>query len=376
MEIIISKEYFNKAITDVSKAISNKTAFPFFSGIKLVASTDRLTLIGRDSDIIIETIIPSTIKVIQVLNVYATGSVVISAKYLLEIAKKLPNDICIKVDEAQVATIQSEEIVIKVNGFDPSQYPSIPEIYETKHAEIQCSDLIEMVKQTTFAISKSNSKPVLTGVHMTFAENHLQCVATNSQRLALRELPIISNIHGSYIVPSTSLNHLAKLLSSDDRLLQIFLTGSYIVFQTKTITLYARLIEGIYPNVSSLFPKVWNTIITMNTNLLLKGIDRASIFSSEWKNNNVKLAIKKGEKLRISSTATEVGQIEETQNITTINGEKELTISFDGRYLIEALREIKEEEIKISFGGAMRPALIEPLGNSSYVHLISPVRTY
>lgn len=99
-------------------------------------------------------------------------------------------------------------------------------------------------------------------------------------------------------------------------------------------------------------------------------------FASEWKNNNVHLEIKNDTKIRIFSNSSEIGKIEETQNIKTINGETDLSISLDGSFLMDALKVIKEEEIRISFGGAMRPVLIEPIDNSSYFHLISPVRSY
>lgn len=98
-------------------------------------------------------------------------------------------------------------------------------------------------------------------------------------------------------------------------------------------------------------------------------------FASEWKNNNVHMEIKDGLKLKITSNSSEIGKIEETQPINKLSGETDLSISLDGSFLIDALKAIKEEEIKISFGGTMRPILMEPVGNNSYMHLISPVRS-
>jgi DNA polymerase III subunit beta len=376
MEFLINNEYFTKAISDVSKAISLKTPLPVLSGIKIVANNDGLILIGSNSDIVIEKIIPLTVDGGKILEVYDTGSVVISAKYLSEIVKKLPNDIHLKVNEKQFVTIQSDEIVTNLNGFNSEEYPSLPQIDETNHIKIPSVDLIEIINQTAFAVSKRETSPVLTGVNMSFKENYLSCVATNSHRLALRQLAVESNVDGSFIVPSTSLNELTKLINNDSGIIHIFISKSYIVFKSNTISLFSRLIEGAYPNVSGLLPKDSKTKITLDTKQLLKGIDRACLFASEWRNNNVNLEIKEGNKLRISSSSTEIGKIEETQNIKEIKGELELSISLDGNFLIEALKVIKEEGIKLSFGGPMRPVLIEPIDNSSYLHLISPVRSY
>jgi DNA polymerase III subunit beta len=376
MEFIIDHECFTKAISDVNKAVSLKTPFPILSGIKIIATYNGLILIGSNSDIVIEKVIPLTSEGVTVLEVYETGSVVISAKYLYEIVKKLPAKVHLRVNEKQFVTIQSDEIVTNLYGFHSEEYPNLPQIDETHFTKISSIELIEIIKQTAFAVSKSESRPVLTGVNMSFKENRLTCVGTNSQRLALRELALETSINGSFIVPSTSLNELTKLLNNDSGVIRIFVTDSYMVFKTNSISLFSRLIEGNYPNITGLLPTNPKTIITVDTNQLLMGIDRACLFASEWKHNNVHLEINNnGTRLKISSNSSEIGRIEETQQIKTIKGETDLRISLDGNFLIDALKVIKEEEIRLSFGGAMRPVLIEPIDHSSYLHLISPVRS-
>lgn len=376
MEFIIHNECFNKAISDVSKAVSLKTPFPILTGIKIIANNNSLILVGSNSDIVIEKVIPVTIDGIKVLEVYETGSVVVSAKYLNEIVKKLPDKIHFKVNENQLVTIQSDEIITNLHGFNSEEYPRLPQIDETKYIRISSIKLIEIIKQTSFAASKSESRPVLTGVNMSFKENHLSCVATNSHRLALKELAVESNVNGSFNVSSTSLNELTKLINNEPGVINIFVTDSFMVFKSNTTSLFSRLIEGNYPNIAGLFPTNSKTKITLDTQQLLKGIDRACLFSSEWKNNNVLLEIKDGTKIKISSNSSEIGKIEETQSIKAIDGETDLSISLDGSFLIDALKVIKEEEISLSFGGSMRPVLIEPIDNSSYLQLISPVRSY
>jgi DNA polymerase III subunit beta len=375
MEFIIDHECFTKAISDVTKAVSLKTPFPILSGIKIIATHNGLILIGSNSDIVIEKVIPLKSDGVTLLEVYETGSVVISAKYLYEIVRKLPAKVHLRVNEKQFVTIQSDEIVTNLYGFHSEEYPNLPQIDEAHFTKISSIELIEIIKQTAFAVSKSESRPVLTGVNMTFKDNRLTCVGTNSQRLALRKLTLESSINGSFIVPSTSLNELTKLLNNDSGVIHIFVTDSYMVFKTNSISLFSRLIEGNYPNISGLLPNNPKTIITVDTNQLLMGIDRACLFASEWKHNNVHLEINNGTRLKISSNSSEIGRIEETQMIKTIKGEPDLRISLDGNFLIDALKVIKEEEIRLSFGGAMRPVLIEPIDHSSYLHLISPVRS-
>jgi DNA polymerase III subunit beta len=376
MEFSINSEWFHKAISDVNKAVSLKTPFPILTGIKITAHEDALVLIGSNSDLIIEKKIPMTIGGMRVLEVKQTGSVVVTAKYVSEIVRKLPGEIHVKADGKQLITMQSGEIITSLKGFPSEEYPNLPVIDESSSIKIPGTALIEMIKQTAFAVAKNETRPVLTGVNLTFKENHLTCAATNSHRLALRELNIDSNIKGSFIIPNTSLNDLVKLIPGETEYIHIFVSDSYIVFKTADVSLFSRLIEGNYPNVSALIPKNSKTVITLDTKQFLKGVDRACLFASEWKNNNVHLEVKNGTRLKISSTSSEIGRIEETQIIKNIEGESELNISLDANFMIDALKAIKEEEIKMSFGGSMKPVLIQPVGNPSCLHLISPVRSY
>ncbi|MEA0562448.1 DNA polymerase III subunit beta [Lysinibacillus irui] len=376
MEFIIDHECFNKAISDVTKAVSLKTPFPILAGIKIIAYDHCLVLVGSNSDMIIERVIPLTIDGVKVLEIYQPGSVVISAKFLSGLVKKLPNKIHIIVNEKQFVTIQSGEIITNLNGFYSEEYPSLPLFDETDYIEIPSVVLMEIIEQTVFAVAKSESRPVLTGVNMIFKENQLTCVATNSQRLALRKYVIESSINGSFTVPGTSLSELMKLINNESGVIQLFVIDNYMIFKSTTTLLYTRLIAGTYPNVFELLPNHSKTIITLNRKQLLKGIDRACLFANEWKNNNVNLEIIDGSKIKISSNSSEIGKIEETQPIKAINGDRDLRISLDGSFLMDALKVIKDEEIKVSFGGTMRPIFIEPVDHSSSLHLISPVRSY
>lgn len=375
MEFIINNDCFNKAISEVRKGISLKTPLPILTGIKIVVNKESVILIGSNSGIIIEKRIPLMIDGVKVLEIVQPGSIVIPANYLSEIVKKLPSDVHMKANEKQLITIQSDEIITHISGLNADDYPRLPDIQQNFCIKIGSNELIELFKQTMFAASSNEMKPVLTGVHMNFLDDKLVVVATNSHRLSRRELSIESDVNASIIVPRSSLLEFTKLFI-DSGELKLFITNNYIVFQSKDMTLYSRLIDGVYPNTAGLIPKESKTRNRLTTNQFLKGIDRACLFASEWRNNNVNLSIVEGDKIKISSLASEIGKIEETQTIQMVEGQKELSISLDGSFLKDALKVIQEEEIMIQFGGSMSPIFIQPVGNPSFLQLISPVRTY
>lgn len=376
MNFKVNKTVFSKAISEVSRSVSLKATIPIMSGIKIIVKLDSLILIGGNSDFVIEKLIPQKIDEVNVLEVYSPGSAVVSAKYLNELVKKLPSDIKLELNDNYLITIQSEEIVTTLNTFNTEEYPSLPNVEKINNVRILNENLIKKIKQTVFAVSKKETRPVLTGVNFTINEDGLTCVATDSHRLALStESTVNSNINKSIVVPGVSLSELIKLFSSESTMIDIYTTDNYILFKSKTLSLYSRLIDGNYPDTSRLISQEAKTIIKLKTKQLLNGVDRARLFSSEWENNNIDFHINET-KLKISSKSTQVGKINETQKIVKLIGEKNLKVTLDGTYIVEALRGIEEEEVSLNFGKTMQPIIIKPIGDNSQIYLISPVRSF
>ncbi|MES5893981.1 MULTISPECIES: DNA polymerase III subunit beta [Bacillus cereus group] len=376
MEFIVNHKQFTQALSEVSKAISTKTLIPILSGIKITADQFGITLIASNSNIFIEKFIPISIEDEQIATILKAGSIVVPAKYFIEIIKKMPSEILIKSMNEQLITIQSDEITLNLNGFSANDFPNVPFIDEHGEIQVETEQLIEVFKQTAFAAAKNESRPVLTGVHIVFDHNKLVCAATDSHRLALREILISSHAKANCIIPSSTISELLKLMNNNLNFVYIYLSESHIIFKFGTITLYSRLIEGKYPNISSLIPREFQTVINIDRKKILQGVDRSSLLASEWANNNVNLEIIDESTIKISSNASQVGKISETQQIDTIHGQKQLNISFDGRFMVDALKAMKEDIVTLSFGGSMRPILIEAGEQSAAVHLISPVRAY
>ncbi|PFF10079.1 DNA polymerase III subunit beta [Bacillus cereus] len=376
MEFIVNHKHFTQALSEVSKAISTKAIIPILSGIKITADQSGITLIASNSNIFIEKFIPSSMDDEQITTTLKAGTIVVPAKYFIEIIKKMPSDIVIKSKNEQTITIQSEEITLNLNGFPANEFPNVPQIDDHAEIQIETKQLIDAFKQTVFAVAKNESRPVLTGVHIELDHNKLICAATDSHRLAIRETLISTNVKAKCIVPSATINELLKLMNGNLEFVSIYLSESHIIFTFGTTTLYSRLIEGKYPNISSLIPNEFQTVINIDRQRMLQGVDRSSLLASEWANNNVNLEIVNESTIKVSSNASQIGKISETQQIDAIQGEKQFNISFDGRFMLDALRAIKEETVTLSFSGSMRPILVEAGTHSAAIHLISPVRAY
>ncbi len=370
MEIKIKKHVLYKAFSEVSKSIPLNASLSMLVGIKITADKNGLTLVGSYSEMVVEKCIPTVIDGEKVMEVINTGSVVVTANYLSEAVKKLLLDIHITVNENFQVTIESGEIVIHLNGCDPLEYPVFPQIDHSNSIRVPGSKLIDCLKQTLFATAKTDTRPILTAVNMTFEQTKLSCTATNSQRLAYSEFPIEYNGNGSFNVPSKTLKELLRLMDNDAGTITIFATDHYIAFKSKTISLFSKLIEGKYPQTSALIPKESKTSFILDRKQFLQGIDRTLLFAED---KTVHLEVKNGTDIRISSSSGKIGKIEETQLIQLLSGEKELQASMNGAFLIDAFKAFNEEKVKVSFNGKMRPVSIEAIDANASFQMISPV---
>jgi DNA polymerase III subunit beta len=378
MRFIIQRDRLVQSVQDVMKAVTSRTTIPILTGIKIVATNEGVTLTGSDSDISIESFIPKEEAGDEIVEIKQPGSIVLQAKFFSEIVKKLPTDtVEIHVESHFQTVITSGKSEFKLNGLDAEEYPHLPQIAEENVFRIPTDLLKTMIRQTVFAVSTSETRPILTGVNWKVENNELHCIATDSHRLALRKARIETDHNESYnvVIPGKSLNELSKILDDTNDLIDIVITENQVLFKAKHLLFFSRLLEGNYPDTSRLIPTENKTVVTVVTKDFLHAIDRASLLAREGKNNVVKFTTIENSAIEVSSNTPEIGNVVEEILAKEINGE-ELKISFSAKYMMDALKALEGSEININFTGAMRPFVIRPIDDDSILQLILPVRTY
>ncbi|QDP38769.1 DNA polymerase III subunit beta [Radiobacillus deserti] len=380
MKFVIQRDQLMNSVQDVMKAISSRTTIPILSGIKIEVSYEGIKLTGSDSDISIESFIPVEENGVIYVEQIEPGSIVLQAKYFPEIVRKLPQKtVEMESDTNLQVTIRSGSAEFHLNGLDADEYPQLPQLHTENSFEIPSDLLKGLIKQTVFAVSTIETRPILTGVNMSIEDGSLSFVATDSHRLASRKIPLQSEESlpqiSSVVVPGRSLNELNKIIEDSQDSIEISVTENQILFRTQHVFFLSRLLDGNYPETSRLIPEQSKTIVYSPTKELLQAIDRASLLAKESRNNVVRFQTKDGNQVEISSNSPEVGKVEEEITAKSIEGE-ELKISFSAKYMMDALKAIDSDQVKIEFTGAMRPFIIRPMDNDQILQLILPVRTY
>lgn len=378
MKFTIQRDQLIDSVQDVMKAISSRTAIPILTGMKMEVKQHGITLTGSDSDISIESYIPAEEDGIVNVEDIEVGSIVLHAKYFPDIVRKLPEQhVEIEADENLKVTIRSGKAEYNLNGQDAEEYPQLPKLQTDDSFELPTDLLKSLIKQTVFAVSSMETRPILTGVKLSLVDNKLSFTATDSHRLASREVPVSStNVQfESIVVPGKSLNELNKILDESEETVEISVTNNQILFRTKHLNFLSRILDGNYPETSRLIPEQSKTILHVKTKDLISSIDRASLLAREERNNVVKLTTLDQNIVEITSNSPEVGHVSEELSVQSIEGE-ELKISFSSKYMLDALKVMEVDEVKIDFTGAMRPFIIRPVNDPSMLQLILPVRTY
>jgi len=370
MKFQIKKQIILEALTNVSKAISSKNIIPILNGIKFELKKEGLYLTASDSELNIKQLID--IKDIE--KVYKEGIIIIQSKYLLEIIRKMPSDIIdFEVNDGLKVKIYTETSQYNLNCMEASEYPTI-KIEESKDPLIINSNKLKsIINQTIFAVSTQELRPLLTGLNLKIMADNLECVATDSYRLAKKNEKVDFKNEVNIILPGRNVIELEKTLPNDENV-EVHIFSNKVLFKFLNIYFQTNLLAGNYPNTNNLIPSEFKYIVKVNLSQFFSAIDRASLLTQGKDKNIVKMVIN-GDNMLISSFSSEIGKVEENLVIESNNKEK-LEISFSSKYMIDALKTFKDEDILILLNSDIKPIIVKSVDDESLIQLILPIKTY
>jgi DNA polymerase III subunit beta len=368
VKFICEKDNLLSAIQIVQKAVATKSTIPILGGIYIKAENGILELQSNDYETGIKCSIP-----VQVLT---NGVTVLASKYFAEIIRKLPGEtVEISSSDNTTITIKSGNARFNLVSLPHEEFPLVQTMNSTLTYEIPENLLKNMIRQTTFACSQDETRPVFTGVLFEIEENLLQLVATNTHRLSLRTGILRNSGMRSLkvIVPSKVLNELQKILSAEsENNVKIAWHQNKLAFQFRDVYWETQLIDGQFPNYQQVIPKSFHTEVTMQTSALTDAVERASLLTRDGDYNVVKLEVRE-EHIAVTSNNPEVGAGYEESD-AVIKGDL-ITIAFNARYILDVLKIIDAPEIYFSFTTPLTPAAIKAVGQEQYMYIITPVRT-
>lgn len=363
MKFKIEQRDLSKHINIAQKGISSRTTLQILDGILLETKNNKLKLTGTDLEISIETYVNCEIE--------KEGAIVVNSRIFGDIVKKLPSaPIYIDVDENNNINITCENSEFNILGNSDREYPDLPIVLEHDSFQLPKDLFKSAIRQTVFATTQDETRPSLTGVLIEVANNNISFVALDGYRLALRKLPIDSNIDLKIIIPGRALNELNKILDDNEENINITSAPGHVIFNIGDTIVYSRLLEGQFFNYREIIRKDHKTSVIVNKRLFQNSLERASLLAKEEKANLIKLSVMEKEILIKSNS--EIGNVNE-KIIATNKGEN-INIAFNSRYILEGIKIIDAEEIELNFMGSLNPCIIKPIEEDNYTYLVLPVR--
>jgi DNA polymerase-3 subunit beta len=365
MKFSCEKALLQSAIATTARAVSQKSSIPALEGILLEAGND-LRLTGYNLETGIRTIVPAQIQ--------KTGSLVLSARLFGEIVRKLPDDMVVFSAENLMVNIKCGMSEFNILATDPEDFPELPTVEYQNSFSISEKNLGAMIRQTLFAVSDNESRPIHTGSLFEAAGDQLTIVSLDGYRLALRREEI-QDRQGedsfSFVVPGAALGEVEKICSDSDQPASVTQGARHVMFKMGDTMLVARRLEGEFLDYRQAIPRNNTVKVTGDTRALLSSIDRVSLIISDKLKSPLRCIFDEN-MLRIS-TKTAIG---DAADQCPVSGDgKGLEIGFNNKYLMDALKAAPADQVRLELTTGVAPCLILPTeGEENFLYMVLPVR--
>lgn len=366
MRFTITREKLQEGLSAVGASVPSKTTLPVLANI-LVETTDKgIRLSGTDLDTAVATEVAADVE--------TPGAITIPARKLTEIARELPpNPVKVASSGDQRITLECGRSRFKLNGLPKDEFPAFPSIKFAGALSVKSSELQHLISHVAFAVSTEESRPILNGVLWELRADRMRMVATNGHRLAKMELPV-AGASGSQdlIIPPKALEQIRRLFPADETL-EIAKGDNHLGFRSPITAVYTRLIEGPYPNYEQVIPKDNDKVCVADKALLTSAIKRMIVIASE-QTHRIKLSFNAG-MLKFAVQTPDLGEAQDEIPVR-FDGDP-LEIGFNAAYLLEVLRYIPTDEVRLTFRAPERAATLEPEGwkdPATFLSLVMPLR--
>ena len=368
MKLTITREQLQEGLVAVAASVPAKTTLPILSNILLEATKDGIRLSGTDLDIAVSTTVSASVD--------QEGAITLPARKLVEIVRELPSAaIRLTASGEQRVTIECGRSKFRLLGLPREEFPAFPTVKFDGSWRTSSKDLQKLIAHVAFAASTEESRPILNGVLWELRPERMRMVATNGHRLARMDVPTPERQGASQadlIVPPKALEQIRRLFGTEE-IVEIARSENHLGFRSNTTQIFTRLIEGPYPNYEQVIPRENDKVATADKSALTAALRRMSIVASD-QTHRIRMGLANGS-CKLSVQTPDLGEAQEELNVS-YEGDP-LEIGFNAAYLLEILKYIPTDEVRMTFKAPERAATCEPVGwddPASYLALVMPLR--
>ncbi len=364
MKFICNKSELSEAISNVSRAVSQKSTIPALEGIKVRIAENTVELTAYNLEMGIRTSIDAQTD--------SSGEFVVSSRLFSEFTRRMSGEeITFDVDENLVINISCSATECSFPAMSATEFPELPTVDSARSFSVKQNILKSMINMTSYATSMNESKPVLTGELFDIEEGCFNMVAIDGFRLAIRNEVTECPDKYHFVVPKKALLEVSTLIKDDsDKMCSIFTNDRHIIFEIGRVFVISRLLEGNFHNYKLSIPNGFKTEVIINKREFSTCLERCSLLIDDKNKSPIRCEV--GDGVMKISCRTGIGKINDAIS-ADISGET-VTIGFNNKLILEALRAAEGDKVRIRFNGAMKVIEILPLESESFIFLIMPIQ--
>src|SRR5687768_9519736 len=363
MKLQVTQENLNKALSTVARVANTRGTLPVLANVLIKTVNGRLSIAATNLDIAITHYIGA--------KVAEEGSITVPARLMQDFVGSLPSDVInINLDEHKLH-IATEQYQSVINGVAADEFPVMPAIDGGKSWTVNSQILKKSLQQVVMAASNDEARPVLTGILVHTNEGKLYMAATDSYRLAEKQLGDNAE-QIELLVPVSAMQDLLRIVSDHEGEVTITSDDQQVLFQTGDVELVARLIEGKYPDYRKLVPASFETTATLKRADLLNVTKVSSLFARESAGSITIHVDEATQSVSIRSVASQLGENTAKADAKVVGTG---VITLNSRYLLDALHALNGEEVAFLFNGKLEPVVLKDPKEGDYLHLIMPLKS-
>lgn len=363
MIINCNKTQLSEAINNVSRAVAAKTTIEALEGILLQAADGSLKLTAYDLELGISTQIPADVK--------ETGGIIISAKLLLDMVRRMPSErVSIACGDKNATVITGGATQFDIIGMSAEEYPELPQQGDASEVTIDGATLKSMIAQTIFSVAVTDTRPVQTGSLFEIGDGQITIVSVDGFRLAMRRERLHYPDELRFIVPAKTLSEVAKLIGEEEIGVTLYVGKKHIVFDVDGYRVISRLLEGDFLDYSNAIPDGYTSRVRIGVRSLGGCVERASLLITDRLKSPIR-CIFEPDMVKISCQ-TAIGRAYDEVNCQN-EGDK-VEIGFNNKFLLDALKACDTDEVCLEMNGPLSPMKILPTEGESFLFLVLPVR--
>jgi len=364
----IQKNTLQNVLLEHSKVVPLRTTLPILSCVVLIIKEKKLTLKTTDLE---QTIISNT----KIEN-SKQGEVAIPLAKFLEIVSAISEEtIKISVDSNFLIEINSKQGTYRITGRETTEFPETPKLQQEQQIKIKGNELLDIINNTLYAVSKDDLKPALCGIYLKIKEKTLMAVATDGHRLVKYKKELNeTNPESSIIVPGRFFSILKNNIKTTNTI-KINLSENHVEVTEQKTTTITRIIKENFPDFNSVIPEQGNTKATIKSEKLIEAIKRVSIFSNKT-TKQITLSFNDNEVL-VSTEDKETNSSAKEHLVCEYQKDTQ-TIAYNAQYLKEVIQHIDSQEVEVFLSGPLTAAVFKPKNQqetTTLTALLMPLRT-